>query len=719
MISFRTPLGIVADMSDSRQPVIAGAARTPVGRLLGALASKSASELGGVAIAAALQRAGVAPDRVEYVIMGQVLQAGAGQITARQAAVAAGIGMTVPALTVNKVCLSGLDAIALASQLIRLGEYDVVVAGGMESMTRAPHLLLNSRAGYKYGPVTVEDSMALDGLTDAFDHLSMGESTERSGRELGITREQQDEFAAMSHQRAAAAAKNGLFAAEIAGVPVTSKGEQLTVTEDEGIRPGTTAETLARLRPAFSQDGTITAGTSSQISDGAAAVVVTSAEFAERAGLNVIAEIGAHGNVAGPDNSLHSQPSNAIKQALAKAGRSVPDLDLIEINEAFAVVALQSMRELGVGPDVVNVDGGAIAIGHPIGASGARLAVHLCYELGRRGGGLGAAALCGGGGQGGALPLRGRGAPSAAGGTLDKARAGDTRALARLLSLVEDESPAVRSVIKDLLPATGGARIIGLTGSPGVGKSTVTSALVAAFRAAGRTVAVLAVDPTSPFSGGALLGDRIRMQEHAADEGVFIRSMASRGHLGGLAASTPQAIRVLDAAGFELIIIETVGVGQAEVAIASLADSVVVLLAPGMGDAIQAAKAGILEVADLFVVNKADKPDVQQVVRDLRNMIALADRTAGDWRPPTVTTVAVKSEGIQELVSRLNQHWSWLSDSGELKHRRQARAREELTALAFAALRGRLAASRLDELAGQVADGTLDPFQAADELLDR
>src|ERR1700756_2856029 len=399
MISFRTPLGIVADMSDSRQPVIVGAARTPVGRLLGALASKSASELGGVAIAAALQRAGVAPDRVEYVIMGQVLQAGAGQITARQAAVAAGIGMTVPALTVNKVCLSGLDAIALASQLIRLGEYDVVVAGGMESMTRAPHLLLNSRAGYKYGPVTVEDSMALDGLTDAFDHLSMGESTERSGRQLGITREQQDEYAARSHQRAAAAAKNGLFAAEIVGVPVASKGETLTVTEDEGIRPGTTAETLARLKPAFSQDGTITAGTSSQISDGAAAVVVTSADYAERAGLNVLADIGAHGNVAGPDNSLHSQPANAIKQALANtgaAGRPVSDLDLIEINEAFAVVAIQSMRELGVGPDIVNVNGGAIAIGHPIGASGARLAGHLCYELGRRGGGLGAAGLCGG-----------------------------------------------------------------------------------------------------------------------------------------------------------------------------------------------------------------------------------------------------------------------------------------------------------------------------------
>ncbi len=394
-------------MSEPRQPVIVGAARTPVGRLLGSLASKSASELGGVAIAAALDRAGLRPDQVQYTIMGQVLQAGAGQITARQAAVAAGVPMSVPAVTVNKVCLSGLDAIALASQLIRLGEHDVIVAGGMESMTRAPHLLMNSRAGYKYGPVTAEDSMALDGLTDAFDHLSMGESTENSGRKLGITREQQDEFAAMSHQRAAEATKNGLFAAEIVGVPIPQRGgEQLLVTEDEGIRPGTTAETLAKLKPAFSKDGTITAGTASQISDGAAAVVVMSAQAAERAGLDVIAEIGAHGNVAGPDNSLQSQPSHAIQQALAKAGLTPQDLDLIEINEAFAQVAIQSMRDLGVGPDVVNVNGGAIAIGHPIGASGARLAVHLCYELGRRGGGLGAAGLCGGGGQGEALLFR-------------------------------------------------------------------------------------------------------------------------------------------------------------------------------------------------------------------------------------------------------------------------------------------------------------------------
>jgi acetyl-CoA C-acetyltransferase len=396
-------------MSEPRQPVIVGGARTPVGRLLGSLASKSASELGGTAIAGALDRAGLGPDRVQYVIMGHVLQAGTGQITARQAAVAAGIGMDVPALTVNKVCLSGMDAIALASQLIRLGEYDVIVAGGMESMTRAPHLLPNSRVGYKYGPVQVEDSMALDGLTDAFDHLSMGESTDRAVRKLGLTREEQDEYAAASHQRAAAAAKNGLLAAEIVPVPVSQKGEQLNVTEDEGIRPGTTTEALAKLRPAFGKDGTITAGTASQISDGAAAVVVMSAEAAARADADVLAEIGAQGNVAGPDNSLPSQPSNAIKQALGKAGRTVADLDLIEINEAFAAVAVQSMRDLGVTADIVNVNGGALALGHPLGASGARIALHLCYELHRRGGGLGAAGLCGGGGQGEALLLQVRG----------------------------------------------------------------------------------------------------------------------------------------------------------------------------------------------------------------------------------------------------------------------------------------------------------------------
>jgi len=339
--------------------------------------------------------------------MGQVLQAGAGQIPARQAAVKAGIPMSVPALTLNKVCLSGLDAIALADQLIRIGEFDIVVAGGQESMTNAPHLLPKSRSGYKYGSVEVLDSMAYDGLTDVFDHVPMGEATDRYNTKLGIGREAQDEFAAQSHQRAAEAIKNGLFADEITPVNIPQrKGDPLEVTEDEGVRADTTAESLARLRPAFGKDGTITAGSASQISDGAAAVVVMSKDKAQELGLTWLAEIGAHGNVAGPDNSLQSQPSNAINQALRKAALTVADLDLIEINEAFASVALQSMADLGVAPDIVNVNGGAIALGHPIGMSGARLALTLALELKRRGGGLGAAALCGGGGQGDALLLR-------------------------------------------------------------------------------------------------------------------------------------------------------------------------------------------------------------------------------------------------------------------------------------------------------------------------
>jgi acetyl-CoA C-acetyltransferase len=390
-----------------REPVIVGGARTPIGRLLGSLAGFSGADLGGIAIKAALERSGVPADQVDYVIMGQVLQAGAGQIPARQAAVAAGLPMSVPALTVNKVCLSGLDAINLAGQLIRLGEVDVAVAGGMESMTQAPHLLPKSRSGYKFGPVEVVDSMAVDGLTDAYDHVSMGESTERLGAGLGISRAEQDEFAALSHQRAAAAVKNGVLAEEIVGVAVPRRGgEPLLFDEDEGIRPETTAESLGRLRPAFTPDGTITAGTASQISDGAAAVVVMARETAEVLGAQVLAEVGAAGLVAGPDNSLHSQPSNAIRRALAKGGLTVADLDLIEINEAFAMVAIQSMRDLGVSQDRVNVNGGAIALGHPIGASGARIALHLAYELRRRGGGVGAAGLCGGGGQGEALLLR-------------------------------------------------------------------------------------------------------------------------------------------------------------------------------------------------------------------------------------------------------------------------------------------------------------------------
>jgi acetyl-CoA C-acetyltransferase len=390
-----------------REPVIVGGARTPIGRLLGSLAGFSGADLGGIAIKAALERSGVPADQVDYVIMGQVLQAGAGQIPARQAAVAAGLPMSVPALTVNKVCLSGLDAINLAGQLIRLGEVDVVVAGGMESMTQAPHLLPKSRSGYKFGPVEVVDSMAVDGLTDAYDHVSMGQSTERLGAGLGISRAEQDEFAALSHQRAAAAVKNGVLAEEIVGVAVPRRGgEPLLFDEDEGIRPETTAESLSRLRPAFTPDGTITAGSASQISDGAAAVVVMARETAEVLGAQVLAEVGAAGVVAGPDNSLHSQPSNAIRRALAKGGLTVADLDLIEINEAFAMVAIQSMRDLGVSQDRVNVNGGAIALGHPIGASGARIALHLAYELRRRGGGVGAAGLCGGGGQGEALLLR-------------------------------------------------------------------------------------------------------------------------------------------------------------------------------------------------------------------------------------------------------------------------------------------------------------------------
>jgi acetyl-CoA C-acetyltransferase len=387
--------------------VIVAGARTPIGRLQGSLAGFSGADLGGIAIDAALGKAGVAPDQVQYVIMGQVLQAGAGQIPARQAAVKAGIPMSVPALNLNKVCLSGLDAIALADQLIRVGEFDIVVAGGQESMTNAPHLLPKSRSGYKYGAIEVLDSMAYDGLTDVFDHIPMGEATDRYNAKLGIGRQAQDEFAAQSHQRAAEAIKNGLFADEITAVTIPQrKGDALEVTEDEGVRADTTAEGLARLRPAFGKDGTITAGSASQISDGAAAVVVMSKDKAEELGLTWLAEIGAHGNVAGPDNSLQSQPSNAINSALRKAGLTVADLDLIEINEAFASVALQSMADLGVGPEIVNVNGGAIALGHPIGMSGARLALTLVLELKRRGGGLGAAALCGGGGQGDALLLR-------------------------------------------------------------------------------------------------------------------------------------------------------------------------------------------------------------------------------------------------------------------------------------------------------------------------
>jgi len=388
--------------------VIVAGARTPMGRLLGSLKGFSAADLGGFAIKAALERSGVSADQVDYVIMGHVLQAGGGQITARQAAVNAGIGMDVPALTINKVCLSGIDAIALADQLVRAGEFEIVVAGGMESMTNAPHLLMGSREGVKYGDWKVIDSMAFDGLTCAFDQCAMGESTESyNSRYSSLTRERQDAFSARSHQLAAIAEKNGAFAEEIVPIEIPQrKGDPVVFSIDEGVRPATTTESLGKLRPAFAKEGTITAGNASQISDGAAAVVVMSKAKAEELGLTWLAEIGAHGVVAGPDASLHLQPAQAIKAACAKDGITPADLDLLEINEAFAAVGLASTEELGVSEDIVNVNGGAIALGHPLGMSGARIVLSLALELKRRGGGVGAAALCGGGGQGDALIVR-------------------------------------------------------------------------------------------------------------------------------------------------------------------------------------------------------------------------------------------------------------------------------------------------------------------------
>jgi acetyl-CoA C-acetyltransferase len=387
--------------------VIVGGARTPIGKLAGSLKGFTAMDLGGFAIKSALERSGVSGDQVDYVIMGHVIQAGAGQITARQAAVKGGIPMTVPALTVNKVCLSGLNAIAMADQLIGYGEFDVVVAGGMESMTQGPYLLPKARSGYRYGNDEIVDSTAHDALYCAFDQLGMGAATETYTKLRGISREDQDAYSAGSHGRAAEAQKNGLFDDEIVAVEVPQRrGDPIVVTEDEGVRADATAETLAKLRPAFAADGTVTAGSSSQISDGAAAVVVMSRAKAEELGAPILAEIGAHGTVAGPDPSLLSQPANAINKALGKEDLTPDQIDLYEINEAFASVAIQSMRELEIGADSVNVNGGAISMGHPVGASGARIALHLALELKRRGGGVGAAGLCGGGGQGAALIIR-------------------------------------------------------------------------------------------------------------------------------------------------------------------------------------------------------------------------------------------------------------------------------------------------------------------------
>ncbi|MDN5769708.1 MAG: acetyl-CoA C-acetyltransferase [Microlunatus sp.] len=389
--------------------VIVGGARTPFGKLLGSLGSLAATDLGGIAIEAALARAGLAGDQIDVIVLGQVLQAGAGQLPSRQAAVKGGIAMSVPSVTINKVCLSGLAAVAQADQLIRAGDAEVVVAGGMESMTQAPHLLEKSRTGYVYGDVTVRDHLALDGLWDAFTDQAMGLLTESCNTgEAEVTREESDAFSARSHQRAEAAAE--VLATEIVPVEVPQrKGPPVAVAVDEGVRAGVTAQSLAGLRPAFRSDGTITAGSSSPISDGAAALVVASAEAAERLGLPVLARVGAYGQVAGPDSSLQLQPARAIETAAKRQGIGVTDFDLIEINEAFAAVGIASARALGLSQaDVderVNIHGGAIALGHPIGASGARLLLHLAYELQRRGSGTAVAALCGGGGQGDALIL--------------------------------------------------------------------------------------------------------------------------------------------------------------------------------------------------------------------------------------------------------------------------------------------------------------------------
>jgi acetyl-CoA C-acetyltransferase len=393
-------------MFERTQPVICAGARTPVGRFGGALASLPAVELGGRAVRAALERAGADPGAVEHVVMGHVLQAGQGQITARQAAVRGGVPMTVPALTVNKVCLSGLNAIATAAQYVELGQAGLLVAGGMESMSGAPYLVPKARFGARMGDAELVDAMVHDGLWDAFDDAHMGGLSDQVNRRLGIDRAAQDEWSARSHERAAEATKNGVLGEEIVPVVVAQRKGEVTVDQDEGIRPGTTAEALGRLRPAFSPDGTITAGNASQISDGAAAVVVTSRERAAAEGLGVLATVVAYGSVAGPDTGLHSQPSRAIADACRRAGVAPADLDLVEINEAFAAVALRSTQELELDEAIVNVNGGAVALGHPIGASGARVVLTLAMELRRRGGGLGAAALCGGGGQGDALLVR-------------------------------------------------------------------------------------------------------------------------------------------------------------------------------------------------------------------------------------------------------------------------------------------------------------------------
>ena len=719
-------MGNVAIMSTS---VIVAGARTPIGRLLGGLKDQSAADLGGVAIKAALEKAGVTGDQVEYVIMGQVIQAGTGQITARQAAVKGGVPMTVPSITINKVCLSGINAIAMADQLIRAGEHEIVVAGGMESMTQAPHLLPKSREGFKYGDTALVDSMAYDALYDQFTDQAMINLTESCNTGRRATSPARSRTRSPPARTSGPPRRGRTACSTTRWCPVEipqRRGEPVVVSQDEGIRGDTTVETLAKLRP-VSKDGSITAGSASQISDGACAVVVMSRAKAEELGLEWLAEIGASGQVAGPDSTLQMQPANAIKKAADKEGIAISDIDLFELNEAFAAVGIESARELGVdeeqgqrqrrrdrprppGRDVRRPDRAA-----PRARAEAPRRRHRRRGPLRRW-------------RPGRRPDRprprgvNRRSTGDVGDLVTRARQGDPRAVARLISLVEDASPLLREVMAALAPHTGRAQIVGhhrlaggrqvhlheRAGDASCGRPAVASG-------------VLAVDPSSPFSGGALLGDRVRMQDHALDTHVYIRSMASRGHLGGLAWTTPQALRVLDAAGCDVILVETVGVGQSEVEIAGLADTTLVLLAPGMGDGIQAAKAGILEIGDIYVINKADRDGADTVRRDLRSMLALGERAEGDWQPPILKTVAAKPEGLDEVAAEIARHFAWLESSGALAGRRTRRARDEVEAIAVTALRERWGdvhgRSELDDLAAAVAAGETDPYAAADELL--
>ena len=655
-------------------------------------------------------------------IMGQVIQAGTGQITARQAAVKGGIPMNVPAITINKVCLSGINAIAMADQLIRAGEHEIVVAGGMESMTNAPHLLPKSREGFKYGDTALVDSMAYDALFDQFTTQAMGMLTEQcNAAGADLTREEQDEFSARSHQRAAEAWKNGVFDDEVVPVTIKGRGGDTQVTSDEGVRGDTTAESLGKLRPAFSKEGTITAGSSSQISDGACAVVVMSKAKAEELGLEWLCEIGASGQVAGPDSTLQLQPVRRDREggARRRASRST-DIDLFELNEAFAAVGIASARELGIDDDKVNVNGGAIAVGHPVGMSGARIVLHLALELKRRGGGTGAAALCGGGGQGDALIIRVPPDPASLTPTrvpepdverlVEDARAGRARAVGRLISLVEEESPALRRGHRADRPAHRAAPTSSASPAPRASASPPRPRPWSPRCARrGKRVAVLAVDPSSPFSGGALLGDRVRMGEHATDPGVFIRSMAARGHLGGLSWATPQAVRVLDVAGLRRRDRRDRR-GRAE---------------RGRGGRGRRHHGRAARARAWATASRRPRPGSSRSATSTwstsptatvprrcaatcgpcwRSPTGAGRRDAEHvWRPPVLGTVATSGEGVAEVVDALEEHRAWSRASGALERRRRRRARDEVEAIALArcgaAGPGSPTADRLEDLA--------------------